>query len=399
MSGLLDKANKAAEEKEETTTVDAVIETVVEDKVPSGFAAEGHQTGNGLDIDALKFQIAAAIGFIISMVIIFFTDTIVLFGDFTVDDLFVPSVILWWLVFNGDDLKKQEFDTKKLGISAGAFLILTGMIAVVSIFSGSSTGVTIANVEYDGDNDEVDLSFYGPEGAEYTIEILVDGNVEYTHDAKIAIDKGSHSVDLDEFWKGNSEDMNGKELIEYEIKVTSGDNEDSMTFNDIMNREVDTAFIKVAEEYDIVNGPNDEGNKKEYKGIYVEMIVGLGNPNAEFDFDDGIFTGKTPQPIESDWDATIRVLGGQTHTYEISADEGIANGYGDFNFNWVSLHTGGGYLDKDDFYVDDGCYTFEITIENEHGGTLVSRDSQIRFYWDSNSDDWDTSNDKAAEAC
>ena len=59
----------------------------------------------------------------------------------------------------------------------------------------------------------------------------------------------------------------------------------------------------------------------------------------------------TPQPIESDWDATIRVLGGDNiHVYEISADEGIANGYGDFNFNWVSLHTGGGYLDKDDFY-------------------------------------------------
>ena len=31
------------------------------------------------------------------------------------------------------------------------------------------------------------------------------------------------------------------------------------------------------------------------------------------------------------------------------------------------------YLDKDDFYDNDGCYTFEITIENEHGRiTLVS---------------------------
>ena len=140
--------------------------------------------------------------------------------------------------------------------------------------------------------------------------------------------------------------------------------------------------------------------KKDYKGIFVEMIVGMGTPSAEFDFENGVFTGKTPQPIESDWDATIRVLGGnEIHTYEITADEGIANGYGDFNFNWVSLHTGGGYLEKDDFYGNDGCYTFEITIENEHGSTLVSTDSQIRFYWEDNSADWDTSNDKAAEAC
>ena len=393
MSGLLDKANKAAEDKEETEVADAVVEVTTEGNVVS----ESY-SGSGLNMDALKFQIGAVVGFIITMILVFFIDTIVLFGDFTLDDLFVPGVILWWLVFNGDDLKKQEFDAKKLGISFGTFVIVTGMIAGVAIFSGSSATVTISEIAYDGDDDEIDLSFYGPKGAEYTIEVLVNGKVEYTHDATISIDKGSHSVSLDDFWKGNAENMNGKGLIDYEIRVTSDGGEDSMTFDDIMNREVDTAFIKVTEEYDIVN--NEEGNKKDYKGIYVEMIVGMGTPNAEFNFKDGVFTGTTPQPIESDWDATIRVLGGSnTYVYELSADEGIANGYGDFNFNWVSLHTGGGYLDKDSFYGDDGCYTFEITIENEHGSTLVSTDSQIRFYWEDNSADWDTSNDKPAEAC
>ena len=393
MSGLLDKANKAAEDKEEAEVVDAVVEVSTEGEVISE-----PLSGNGLNMDALKFQIGAVFGFIITMILVFFIDTIVLFGDFTLDDLFVPGVILWWLVFNGDDLKKQEFDAKKLGISFGTFVVVTGMIAGVAIFSGSNTIVTISEIAYDGDDDEIDLSFYGPKGAEYTIEVLVDGKVEYSHDATISIDKGSHSVSLDDFWKGNAEDMNGKGLIDYEIRVTSDGGEDSMTFDDIMNREVDTAFIKVVEEYDIENVEN--GNKKDYKGIYVEMIVGIGTPSAEFDFEDGVFTGTTPQPIESDWDATIRVLGGnEIHTYEISADEGIANGYGDFNFNWVSLHTNGGYLDKDDFYGSDGCYTFEITIENEYGSTLVSTDSQIRFYWDDNRADDDTSNDKAAEAC
>ena len=354
MSGLLDKANKAAEDKEETEVVDAVVEVSTEGNVVS----ESY-SGSGLNMDALKFQIGAVVGFIITMILVFFIDTIVLFGDFTLDDLFVPGVILWWLVFNGDDLKKQEFDAKKRGISFGTFVIVTGMIAGVAIFSGSSATVTISEIAYDGDDDEIDLSFYGPKGAEYTIEVLVNGKVEYTHDATISIDKGSHSVSLDDFWKGNAENMNGKGLIDYEIRVTSDGGEDSMTFDDIMNREVDTAFIKVAEEYDVENDPNDQGNKKVYKGIYVEMIVGMGTPNAEFDFKDGIFTGTTPQPIESDWDATIRVLGGETtHVYELTADEGIANTYGDFNFNWVSLHPGGGYLDKDDFYGNDGCYTF-----------------------------------------
>ena len=393
MSGLLDKANKAAEDKEEAEVVDAVVEVSTDGEV----IAEP-SSGNGLNMDALKFQIGAVFGFIVTMILVFFIDTIVLFGDFTLDDLFVPGVILWWLVFNGEDLKAQQFDLQKLGVTGVAFLVVTGLVAGVAIFSGSNTVVTISEIAYDGDDDEIDLSFYGPKGAEYTIEVLVDGKVEYSHDATISIDKGSHSVSLDDFWKGNAENMNGKGLIDYEIRVTSDGGEDSMTFDDIMNREVDTAFIKVTEEYDIEN--NDQGNKKDYKGIYVEMIVGIGTPSAEFDFDNGVFSGTTPQPIESDWDATIRVLGGDNiHVYELSADEGIANGYGDFNFNWVSLHTGGGYLDKDDFYGNDGCYTFEITIENEHGGTLVSTDSQIRFYWDDNRADDDTSNDKPAESC
>ena len=388
MSGLLDKANKTAAETTEEPKENS--EAVLTDVTPVA-------SGNGLNMNQLKFQIGAVFGFLVTMILVFFIDNIVLFGDITLDDFFVPGIILWWLVFNGEDLKQQSFDTKKLVVSGVGFLVVTALFAGVAIFSASGSGVTIANIEYDGDNDEIDISFYGPKGMDYTVEVLVDGKVEYTHDATISIDKGSHSVDLDDFWKGNAEDMNGNELIEYEIKVTSDGGEDSMTFNEIMNREVDTAFIKVVEKYDTVS--TSEGSKRVYEGIFVEMIVGVGNPGASFDFDNGIFTGTAPQPIESDWDATIRVLGGsQIHIYELSADEGVANGYGDFNFDWVSLH-GLGHLEKDDFYGNDGCYTFEITIENEHGSTMVSTDSQIEFFWDSNESNDDTSDDQPAEAC
>jgi hypothetical protein len=384
MSGLLDKANKTAAETTEEPKESS--EAVLTDVTPV-------VSGNGLNMSQLKFQIGAAFGFLVTMILVFFIDTIVLFGDITLDDFFVPGIILWWLVFNGEDLKQQSFDTKKLVASGVGFLVVTALFAGVAIFSASGSGVTIANIEYDGDNDEIDISFYGPKGMDYTVEVLVDGKVEHTHDATINIDKGSHSVDLDDFWKGNSEDMTGKKLIEYEIKVTSNDGEDSMTFDDIMNREVDTAFISVQEKYTYENN----GDNKVYEGIYIEMIVGIGSPNANFDFSNGVFTGTVPQPIESDWTAEVRVLGGdQIVEYDITADEGVANGYGDFNFDWVSLHMDGGYLEKGDFYGSDGCYTFEITIANEHGDTFVSTDSQIRFYWDDN----EASNgDQPAEAC
>jgi len=384
MSGLLDKANKTAAEttEEPKESSEAILAET------SSF-----DSGNGLNMAQLKFQIGAVFGFLITMILVFFIDNIVLFGEITLDDFFVPGIILWWLVFNGEDLKQKDFDTKKLVASGVGFLVVTALFAGVAIFSASGNGVTIANIEYDGDNDEIDISFYGPKGMDYTVEVMVDGKVEYSHDATINIDKGSHSVDLDDFWKGNSEDMTGKELIEYEIKVTSDGGEDSMTFDDIMNREVDTAFISVQEKYTYDSG----GENKIYEGIYIEMIVGIGSPNADFDFANGVFTGTVPQPIESDWTAEVRVLGGdQIVEYDITADEGVANGYGDFNFDWVSLHMDGGYLEKGDFYGSDGCYTFEITIANEHGDTFVSTDSQIRFYWDDN----EASNgDQPAEAC
>ena len=78
-------------------------------------------------MDALKFQIGGVVGFILTMILVFFIDTIVLFGDFTLDDLFVPGVILWWSVFNGSDLKAQQFDLQKLGVTGVAFLVVTGL--------------------------------------------------------------------------------------------------------------------------------------------------------------------------------------------------------------------------------------------------------------------------------
>ena len=382
---------KAVKEKTEKTKKGETIVVSVQDD---------NDNPMGLNINALKFQIGAVVGFMITMFLVFFIDTVVLFGDITLDDFFVPGVIVWWLVFNGDDLRHQELDWKKLGITAGCFLVVTGMIAGVAIFSAASSGVTIGEVEFDGDSDAIDLKLYGPKGMDYTIEVLVDGDVEYSEDGKISIDKASHEISLDEFWAGNAHNKAGNNLVEYEVKVTSDGGEDSMTFNEIMDREVDTAYVKVLEKYD------NTGDDKYYLGIYVSMIVGIGEPGASFDFDNGVYTGTPPQPIESDWDATVRVLGGdKIHTYTFSADEGEGREspgapiLGEFNFDWVSLHLNGEYLEKGDFYGSDGCYTFEITINNEYGEQLVSTDSQIRFYWDANEAVSDTSDDQPAEAC
>lgn len=410
MGGLLDKANetvKATAEKEDSASKKDIETDAV---LAAGLELE---PGTGLDSTKLKFQLGAIAGFLLTMILVFFVDNLVLFAGITLDDLLVPGILLCWAAFNGKELMVKEFDAMKLGASAGAFLIITGVFAGVAIFSATDSGVTIANIEYDGDDNEIDLSFYGPKGMDYTIEVLVDGEVEYSFDEIISIDKGSHSVSLDDFWKGNAEDMNGDTLVEYEIKVTSDGFEDSMTFDTIMNREVNTAFVKVTEVFETIPPQNNEDHStKEYTGITVEMIVGMGTPSCnppeitskctEYDFANKDFTGTSPQPIASDWSATVVVKLGSDirHTYdEINVDEGIAdNGAGQFGFDWVALDNGAD-LERSDFYDTDGCYTFEVTIENVHGEVYVDTSSQIEFFWEANEADPDTSDDKEAEAC
>ena len=97
MSGLLDKANETAKAAE--------IEEKVEESVP---ALEPELSGNGLNVNRLKFQIGSVIGFVITMILVFFVDTLVLFGDFTLDDLFVPGIVIFWLLFNGSEIMEKD---------------------------------------------------------------------------------------------------------------------------------------------------------------------------------------------------------------------------------------------------------------------------------------------------
>ena len=382
MSGLLDKANETAKAAEkESPSIEAVVDV------------SEHE---GIDKRILiGLQVVGIVSLISSL--FWLVQTGWLYAT-AMDYLIAIMLMLFgWVLYNGSDyISESGLSNIKMGITAVAFVGLFVFTALGTMFMNAGGGVTIASVELDGQNDEIDLSFYGPSGMSYTIEVLVDGVVEYTHDDEIDRDRGSHSIAMDEFWAGNAMDMNENNQVSYEIKVTSEDGEESFTFGDIMNREIDTGFVKVGEVY----WTNPEGDQ-EYTGITVEMILGIGDPDASFDFSNGFFTGTTPMPIESDWSATLTVKRGSSIEYQystIQANEGVVNGLGDFWFDWVRMPgTSAGDLAKDDFYTGDGCYTFEVEIVNVLGETYVDSSSKIEFFWDSN--EADSSNSQPADAC
>lgn len=366
MSGLLDKANKTAAEKTEV--------------VPDEIASE-----ESLQLDSkitTGLQIAGVLSLLVSMFLLVQNGWLYA----TLSDYIIAFflMLIGWTLFNSSDYLQQELSKAKIALTALGFAGLFIATIVGTIFMNAGGAVTIASVELDGEKDEIDLSFFGPSGTAYTVEVFVDGSVQYSHDGEINIDRGSHSISLDEFWSGNSMNMNDMSKVDYEIKVTSDGGEDSVKFNDIMNREVDTGFVRITEVFD-----TNSNGEKSYTGITVEMIIGMGDPSAEFGFSNNFFTGTTPKTIASDWSATLVVKKGSNVEYQyttINANEGIVNGIGEFFGGWVLMPgTDAGNLAKDDFYDSgDGCYTFEVQIVNDLGETYTDTSSIIEFFWDSN---------------
>ena len=101
MSGLLDKANETAKAAQDEIKVES---HVVE--IDSEGILMDHSSSNdsGLNTTQLQFQLGAVSLFLVTMVTVLFMDTITLFGGFTIDDLFVPGILLSWAIFNAQDL-------------------------------------------------------------------------------------------------------------------------------------------------------------------------------------------------------------------------------------------------------------------------------------------------------
>ncbi|MDP6640789.1 MAG: hypothetical protein QF817_06935, partial [Candidatus Poseidoniaceae archaeon] len=91
-----------------------------------------------------------------------------------------------------------------------------------------------------------------------------------------------------------------------------------------------------------------------------------------------------------------------------------SGGSSDISTGWVTLDgtatraVGGidtSYLDRDDFYQGDGCYTMEFTVTNDlwHSSMgenkLIDDNAAYEFFWDYNEDEDRTGSYKNAVEC
>ena len=100
MSGLLDKANKAAEESEEVAVVDAVVE----DRAPIGFA-DSNQIDMESDVDKrilIGLQVGGVIALLGSLFLLIQTGW--LYATFMDYAIAILVMIFGWSMFNGSCL-------------------------------------------------------------------------------------------------------------------------------------------------------------------------------------------------------------------------------------------------------------------------------------------------------
>lgn len=390
-----EKGKQAGNKDSKTSEPAEAIEATLEPESFSGFEKPPNADDK---FQKSLFQSAGVAGLLATLGMVFF------YGGTTIwDDLFIPGILVWWLVFNGHDLKSRQIIPKHLAVTGVAFLVVSGSIAGVSIFMGGSSAPTISEISFDDSTDNLRIALYGSSGTDFHLEIQDDDGVTLcSADDTIQVDKVTVSIPLSECWNGNAYDEDGKEVNPYTVVATSDGNEDRFTIPaELVSREVTGAVVKGLELYDTEEPSSEQGSAYNvYTGLDVSMAVGILD-SASYVMDGGIYSGDTPLTITADWDATVVVYygtgGSEELVAEISAEEGIAGGFGDFISGWVQIDAN---LARDTFYEEDGCYTFEVTVTNEvTGTTMVDDRSQIYLSWENNEADEDSSNDDIATTC
>jgi len=315
------------------------------------------------------------------------------------------------------DRMKGSVSTPKLAASVVvAVLIATTPYAAVMLVPANAS-MAITDVALNEENNQITFKVRGTMSS---VDVSVEANgVEmYAESAAVNNDLKNFKVDISEIFTGNAQDYNGNTLIDYVIKASGSDgSSDEVTINhDLLVREAKNGGVRFAHVLETTGGSGQGGtsSETEVQGISIEIAAGVyaetesprdgGTRSISSDINDPFMSG--------DYTVDVRIKRGSstqwTHS-TISVDGDVASwsstsggATGGSMRGWLALSgdstssTGVAYLNKDTFYTDSGCYTFEVTITNDVYETEATK--VFTNSWEIN---WDGSNDEDAtyETC
>jgi hypothetical protein len=290
-----------------------------------------------------------------------------------------------------------------------AILIASGPYIALALVPVSSN-VAISEVSFDESTNKLSFTVRGSfEEAE--VELSYADEVLWSDVGKMSNDKHTFSLTIDsDVFRGNAMDHRGPEngqIKDYILSVeSSSGQENSVTINaDYMTREVKDAAVKIVQ----ISKPID--NEVKVVGLQMQLNLGLIDSSLQ-NKDGGGHSVVHAWPVSSDYTVDTRIYKSSSKT--LWDHDGIidVSGY-DATWSCSTSSTGSKsgvtqqtwlglcgtyddpemaieYIARDDFYDDDGCYTFEVTITNElyeESQTTVINSDSWELEWDAQESD------------
>jgi len=410
MSGLLDKA-KAKEEETSATEVVAEIDSDGVQSLTEVVESTDKGSVDGfLDDNMVKVTKGAGIVLAIAAVYMFWNLK-------TIEGIYaLGALVISYALFNLDNILATETDSKKL-LAMGAVWLMLGAVPYGIGFGFGEGNVTISGYEFDEFEDKISYQVFSSAEDEFDTWITFGDETVWEESISLTNDRKTVNVDLDEFYQSNSLDYDGDELKYYTIHVKQGDVSGEYVIDDEnawdLTRNIDSVGVQIIEEVEIEQ-IEDEGppkrtyTKSNYMGIAIQIKPGLSD-GGTFNSTDGTYKGESITTINSDYDLEFVVTGGKKWadhpTIKVDGDSAVWDGGSGNPYNgWMFLSgtTSGEileYLERDEFFTGDGCYSFTSTLTHDIDDSVVTDAVSYYISWEQNESDDDNTNDIAPYNC
>ncbi len=365
MGGLLDKANSAKEADTDEAPEPVVVQAAAAAVVANAPASGSPDTAMKLSLGG---WVVILLGAILSL-------------QGGAWGLIVVSIVLVagiGAIVQADRMRGSVNKPKLYASIVVAVLIATTPYAAVMLVP-TNASMAITEVELNEDTNELSFKVRGTMSS-VDVSIEADGVEMWADSGDVSNDLKKFKVPLSSIFAGNGEDYAGNIGVEYVIKGTgsNGQTGEIEIPSRFTTREAQDAGVRISP----LGNSNDAD---EYVGITIEVLVGLLNPNEDAE-DGGGFTAVGLRPMSADYQVQVTVTGGDTWTESLITVDGdlatwspLGGGTGSASTDgWFGLTASGAdsgsgayYLDKDDFYTSEGCYTFTVDITNTLGDQTV----------------------------
>ena len=386
MGGLLDKANAA---KDESVIEAEVIEpaTIAEEikaappkdsNSAAGVTNDSSSEGNPLSLANISTNGKIGYGLaLVGFILMWFL------GSYELQDYLGPipfGTVPLALLGGSFYLVWDAIGREKTVVLVVGYLMIT-TVPYIAGMSFQNSAVGVSDLSISEDKDELSFLVRGSFNSA-TASITANGIEVWSDSSDLSNDMHRFTVSLEDIFTANSEDYSSKVLTDYQLTVTSS-SDGSSTIQitpSLMNREMNDASVKFSTVTETTEGSENEPSRVVVEGIRIELALGLMNP-SDGPMDGGGSSLSTYKTIATDYsvDVNIKYGGNVVWSHSTIVVDGIdatwnsqvSGAVSGQTVYWLGLSgtaeddAGAEYLERDQFYEDDGCYTFEVTITND----------------------------------